>query len=138
MHKIEPNIPKEILYAEKLVYWMDEDFKVPFFNFRFGLDPIIGLIPWVGDVISFLISGLILKSLASAGMPKRLIWKMFANIALDFGVGLIPFLGDAWDFFNKANRKNLQLARQYFAPQDHAEPTPAKLDDDKTGLVPSV
>ncbi|MGB1317621.1 MAG: DUF4112 domain-containing protein [Flavobacteriales bacterium] len=119
MHKIEPIIPKEILYAEKLVYWMDEAFKIPFVNFRFGLDPIIGLIPWAGDVVSFAISSLILKSLVSAGMPKSLIWKMFGNIALDFGIGLVPLFGDVWDFFNKANRKNLMLARQYFEQQAH-------------------
>ena len=120
MHKIEPEIPKEILYAEKLVYWMDEAFKIPFINFRFGIDPLIGLIPWVGDVVSFVISALILKSLASAGMPKSLVWKMFGNIALDFGIGLVPFLGDVWDFFNKANRKNLRIARAYFETQHYA------------------
>ncbi|MFT4545966.1 MAG: hypothetical protein ACI9CU_000008 [Polaribacter sp.] len=134
MHKIEPNIPKEILYAEKLVHWMDEAFKVPFLNFRFGLDPIIGLIPWVGDVVSFVISGLILKSLASAGMPKRLVWKMFGNIALDFGVGLVPFLGDAWDFFNKANRKNLKLARDYFEAQAYANSTPILTNTAEVGV----
>lgn len=121
MHRIEPKIPKEIRYAEKLVYWMDEAFKVPFTNFSFGLDPVIGLIPWLGDAISFAISGLILKSLASAGMPKSLVWKMFRNIALDFGIGLIPMLGDVWDFFNKANRKNLILAKQYFEEQAKVE-----------------
>lgn len=117
MHKIESTIPKEVLWAEKLVHWMDDAFKIPLTKFRFGLDPLLGLIPWVGDVISFLISMLILKSLVSAGLPTRLVWKMFRNIVLDFGIGLIPFLGDVWDFFNKANRKNLKLVRAYFESQ---------------------
>ena len=123
MHKIESDIPKEIRWAGKMVYWMDDAFKVPFINFRFGLDPLIGLIPWAGDIVSFAISGLILKSLVSAGLPRRLIWKMFGNIAFDFGVGLIPLIGDVWDFFKKANRKNLLLAREYFDSQREVSPT---------------
>ena len=134
MHRIEPHIPKEIVWAEKLVFWMDEAIKVPFFKFRFGLDPLIGLIPWVGDAVSFVISLLVLKSLVSAGLPKRLIWKMFGNLALDFGVGLIPFLGDVWDFFNKANRKNLKLARLHF----EANSTTLPLEMDSKGSWPYV
>ncbi len=96
---------------------MDEAIRIPIIGFRFGLDPILGLIPWIGDLISFIISGLILKSLVSAGLPRKLLFKMFGNIVLDFGIGLIPLIGDIWDFFNKANRKNLKLARKYFESQ---------------------
>lgn len=128
MRKIESSVPKEILWAEKLVYWMDDLVKIPFTNFRFGLDPIIGLVPWVGDIVSFAISGLILKSLVSAGLPKQLIWKMFRNIAIDFGIGLIPILGDVWDFFFRANRKNLKLAREYFDSQEDFAPIEVDYD----------
>ncbi|MFT6760136.1 MAG: hypothetical protein ACJATS_001316, partial [Psychroserpens sp.] len=69
-----------------------------------------------------------------AGMPKRLVWKMFGNIALDFGVGLVPFLGDAWDFFNKANRKNLKLARDYFEAQAYANSTPILTNTAEVGV----
>lgn len=66
MHKVEQTFPKELEYAEKLVSIMDDKFKIPFVNFRFGLDPIIGLIPFGGDVITFLIS-----SYCSCAFPKR-------------------------------------------------------------------
>jgi hypothetical protein len=56
MYKIEQTIPKELEYAEKLVRLMDDRFKIPFINSRFGLDPIIGLIPVAGDIISFSIA----------------------------------------------------------------------------------
>lgn len=134
MRKIESTVPKEILWAEKLVYWMDDLIKIPFTNFRFGLDPLIGLIPWVGDIVSFAISGLILKSLISAGLPRQLIWKMFKNIAIDFGIGLIPIIGDVWDFFVKANRKNLKLAREYFDSQEGFSP----LEVDYDGAWPYI
>lgn len=114
MHRIEPGIPKEIEWAEKLVRLMDSQFKVPFINFRFGLDPLIGLIPWVGDLVTFAISALIVKSLVDEGLPKPLIKKMVLNIILDLAIGAIPIVGDVWDFFYQANRKNLQLAKEYY------------------------
>jgi hypothetical protein len=120
MYKIEPVIPKEIEWAERLVHLMDSQFKIPFINFRFGLDPIIGLIPVVGDLVSLAISALIVKSLVTAGMPRKLIFKMIANILLDFLIGEIPVVGDIWDFFNQANRKNLRLARAHFE-SEHTE-----------------
>lgn len=115
MYRIEDStVLKDIRLAEKLVKLMDSKFKIPFINFRFGIDPLIGLAPWVGDVVSFLISALIIKSLVGAGLPTPLIIKMIWNIILDLGIGSVPILGDIWDFFNKANRKNLKLAKEHF------------------------
>jgi hypothetical protein len=114
MYKIEQTFPKELEYAEKLVQLMDDQFKIPFLNFRFGIDPIIGLVPWAGDVISFIISALIVTSFVRNGVPFLVILRMIANIVLDLIVGGIPVLGSVWDFFFKANRKNLKLAREYF------------------------
>ena len=115
MYRIEDStVLKDIRLAEKLVKLMDSKFKIPFINFRFGIDPLIGLVPWVGDVVSFLISALIIKSLVSAGLPRPLIINMIWNIILDLGIGSVPVLGDIWDFFNKANRKNLKLAKEHF------------------------
>lgn len=96
---------------------MDDQFKVPFVNFRFGLDPIISLIPWAGDLVSFIISALILTALVRNGMPFSLIAKMVANIVFDLLIGLIPLAGSITDFFFKANRRNLKLAKEYFETQ---------------------
>ena len=93
---------------------MDDQFKVPFFGFRFGLDPILGLIPWAGDLVSFVISLLIIKSLFDAGLPRKLITKMVLSSLTDLAIGAVPFIGDVWDFFYKANRRNLKLAREFF------------------------
>jgi biotin transporter BioY len=114
MYKIEQTFPKELEYAEKLVQLMDDQFKIPFLNFRFGIDPIIGLVPWAGDLISFVISSLIISAFVRNGVPFLVILRMIANIVLDLIVGGIPVLGSVWDFFFKANRKNLKLAREYF------------------------
>lgn len=121
MHRIQPIIPKEIQWAEKLVHLMDDRFEIPIVKFKFGLDPIIGLIPWAGDVVTFAISALIIKALYDEGLPKSLIWKMLLTIVIDLIIGSIPVIGDVWDFVFKANRKNLKLAREYFESQPIAE-----------------
>ncbi|MBL4585891.1 MAG: DUF4112 domain-containing protein [Flavobacteriales bacterium] len=114
MEIISQGIPQELEYAEKLVRLMDSQFKIPILNIRFGLDPIIGLIPIAGDIVSFLISLLIIVALVRNGMPTSIVVRMVGNILLDLFIGGIPVLGDIWDFFNKANRKNLKLAKAHF------------------------
>lgn len=115
MYRIEATIPKELEWAEKLTRLMDDQFKIPFINFRFGLDPILGLIPWAGDVVAFAISALILSALIRNGMPFGLIIRMVANIVLDLIIGGVPVVGGVADFFFKANRANLKLAKEYFS-----------------------
>lgn len=117
MHRIENTIPKELELAERLTRLMDDQFKVPFINFRFGLDPVIGLIPWAGDIVSFAISILILSSIVRNGMPFWLIVRMVLNSVLDLLIGGVPVLGGIADFFFKANRINLKMAREYFESQ---------------------
>jgi len=107
-------IPKELEFADKLVTWMDDQFRIPILNIRIGLDPIIGLIPFAGDLVSFFISLLIVIALVKNGASNKLVLKMVGNIVLDLIIGGIPILGDAWDFFYRANRKNLNLAKAYF------------------------
>lgn len=117
MERIGPMIPKEIEQAERLVRLMDDQFRIPFLNIRFGLDPLIGMVPWLGDVVSFFISILILKSLTDAGFPRKLIGKLIGHMVLDLLIGAIPLVGDVWDFFFKANRRNLNVAKKYFESQ---------------------
>ncbi len=114
MEVVGPSIPKELEHAEKLVRLMDDQFRIPVLNIRFGLDPIIGLIPFAGDVITFVISALIIVALVRNGLPRKLVFKMVTNILLDLLIGGIPLLGDVWDFFHKANRKNLKMAKKHF------------------------
>lgn len=117
MHKLHPTIPKELEYAEKLVRLMDDQFKVPFVNFRFGLDPVLGLVPWVGDLLSLAVSVLIVSALVKHGVPKAVLAQMVVYILFDFFIGSVPVVGGVWDFFFKANRLSLRLAQKYFASQ---------------------
>lgn len=114
MYNLEKSLPQELVYAEKLVHLMDDQFRIPIINYRIGLDPLIGLIPWIGDIVTFSISSLIVMALVKHGVSKYVMFKMIGNILLDLVIGGIPVIGDLWDFFNKANRKNLKLAKEYF------------------------
>jgi hypothetical protein len=79
---------------------------------RIGLDPIISLIPGAGDVVSGLLSTVLITRAYQAGIPKATLLRMVANVGIDTVVGSIPLFGDLFDFAWKANTKNLQLYRQ--------------------------
>lgn len=94
---------------EKIAWLMDRS--IPIGGFRIGLDPILGLIPGLGDVLSTLISSVIIVQAQRAGVPKATVLRMMTNVGIDTVLGAIPFIGDIFDFAWKANNKNLELYR---------------------------
>jgi Domain of unknown function (DUF4112) len=102
---------------EPLFRWlaliMDEFFRMPGTRFRFGLDPIIGLIPGLGDTASSLVSALSLIQAARCGLPKIILARMSLNILINEIVGIIPGVGDAFSFWFKSNRRNYDLLQQH-------------------------
>lgn len=97
---------------ETLSRYLDGLFRIPGTGWRFGLDSVIGLIPNVGDVSTALVSFYILIAGVRYGVPKITLLRMAFNIGLDYLVGVIPFAGDAFDFFWKANHQNMELIRE--------------------------
>ncbi len=97
---------------ESLSKYLDNWIKIPVVGWRFGLDALIGLVPNVGDTVTSLASFYILFSGVRYGVPKITLLRMAFNIGLDYVVGAIPFLGDAFDFFWKANKQNMDLIRE--------------------------
>lgn len=90
---------------------LDDLFKIPGTNISIGLDGIIGLIPGVGDGLTFLFSSFIVYKAAIIGMPKAILARMTFNVLVDGILGAVPFIGDVFDFVWKANTKNLSLMR---------------------------
>lgn len=97
---------------DDLSFYLDGLFKVPGTGWRFGLDSLIGLIPNVGDTLTFLPSMYILVAGVRYGVPKITLLRMAFNIGLDYVVGLVPFVGDAFDFVWRANNQNMNLIRE--------------------------
>ena len=98
---------------EPLFRWvaivMDELIAFPNTKFKFGLDPLIGLVPGIGDTASAIVSALVLIQAARRGVPKILLARMSLNILINEIVGIIPGLGDAFSFWFKSNKRNYEL-----------------------------
>lgn len=96
---------------DQLSFYLDDLFRIPGVGWRFGLDALIGLVPNVGDTLTSFASFYILVAGVRYGVPKITLLRMAFNIAVDYLVGSIPFIGDAFDFVWKANKMNMNLIR---------------------------
>lgn len=96
---------------DDLARYLDGLFKVPGTDWRFGLDALIGLVPNIGDTLTLLPALYILVSGVRYGVPKITLLRMAMNLGLDYVVGSIPLIGDAFDFVWKANQRNMELIR---------------------------
>jgi Domain of unknown function (DUF4112) len=107
---------------EPLFKWlaliMDEFIRVPGTKFRFGLDPLIGLLPGLGDTGSALVSAFALIQAARLGVPKILLARMSLNILINEFVGIVPVVGDAFSFWFKSNARNYQIIKDHTAAPD--------------------
>jgi hypothetical protein len=92
-----------------LAAWTDTRYRIPGTPFRFGLDPIISLLPVVGDTISVAIGVLPIVEGKRAGVRRWVLLKMAANLGVDWLVGLVPIIGIVPDAWYKANTRNLRL-----------------------------
>ena len=83
------------------------------FGIRFGLDALVGLIPIIGDFSTTLAALYIIAQAANLGCPSSTILRMVLNVAWENIVGAIPFLGNLYDFYWKANNKNVALIEKH-------------------------
>ena len=97
----------------KLSRLMDTAFRIPGTPFRIGLDPIIGLLPGLGDLIDTAFSAYLLFLASQFGLPKNVLGWMVFNIGLEAIVGSIPLIGDVFDAFYKSNIRNLALLEKH-------------------------
>jgi hypothetical protein len=104
---------ERVLAAERRIGYvahaLDDLVAIPGTKSRIGLDPIIGLIPFVGDVVTSLVAMWIVLEAARFHLPGVVLVRMILNATFDFAFGLVPFLGDLFDLGFKANTRNLQL-----------------------------
>jgi len=100
-------------WAEGLVRFLDDGIRVPFTDFRFGFDAILGLLPVVGDAATGLTSAAILGLALKQGVPTIVLLRMVGNIAVDVLIGMVPVVGDAFDLVFKSNRRNLDLIERF-------------------------
>lgn len=97
--------------AKGIVYIMENRFRI--LGLKFGLDPLIGFVPWIGDAVSTVVAMYIVLLAKRMKLEQKHINVMLLNIAFDFLIGLIPFVGDVSDFFIRSNTKNLRIIEKH-------------------------
>jgi hypothetical protein len=95
--------------ARLLARLLDDAIPIPGTSYRIGIDPLIGLVPGIGDILGALLSTWLLVVASRLGAPPPVIARMGLNVAVDALVGAIPFAGDLFDAGWKANVRNLRL-----------------------------
>ena len=100
-----------------LAQLLDNSITIPGTRRKIGLDPIVGLIPGIGDLIGAVLSAYIILEAARADVSGFMLMRMVTNVALDTLLGSIPVVGDAFDAVWKSNTKNVSLLERHVAKQ---------------------
>lgn len=108
---------REIARLERFADLLDKSIKIPVLGWRVGLDPLVGLIPVVGDWLGAAASSWIVVRAAQYGVGRTTLLRMVANVALEATVGMIPVLGDLFDAWFRANIRNVELMRRDLEPE---------------------
>lgn len=97
--------------AEAITEILENRFSI--LGYRFGIEAILGFIPWAGDIMTLILSFYLIWIAYQLRVPEEKIARMVQHVIFDFFLGLIPFIGDISDVFYKANTKNLRLIKQH-------------------------
>jgi hypothetical protein len=112
--RIEPDAGDPRLRGIRLVTsLMDDAVEIPGTAWRVGLDPIVGLVPGVGDLATAIVSTWVLVAAWRIGAPASVLSRIVLNVGLDALAGVVPIAGDLFDFGFKANRRNLNLLERW-------------------------
>jgi hypothetical protein len=109
---------------QRLAYvaWLlDSSIPIPGTRFTVGLDALIGLFPFIGDLIGVVLSSYILSEASRLGAPKSVLMRMTFNIGIEGVVGIVPFAGDLFDAAFKANQRNVKLLNEWFDRPEKVE-----------------
>jgi hypothetical protein len=111
--------------VDRLRVWqrlLDSAFRVPGTTIRFGWDPIIGVVPWIGDAVAALLGSVIVWHAYRLRLPRVVLLRMVINIMIDVAIGMVPLFGDVADVFWKSNARNFVLLEHYAGTDRPARP----------------
>jgi hypothetical protein len=113
------NLTGSLKWVERIAYLLDDKFKIPGTNFRFGLDPVINLIPFAGDFSGFIVAAALVCVMAKQGVSRKVLILMVLNVILDAIIGAIPLVGNVFDFYYKSNSRNIKLLKEHYQEGKH-------------------
>ncbi len=108
------SLRERIERLDRLSRLLDIAFIVPGTNIRFGAEAIMRLVPGIGDAAASALSSLILYEAHRLGVSRRTLIRMAGNVAIEAIAGSVPIVGDLFDVAFRANRRNVQILREYF------------------------
>ncbi|CAE6940458.1 DUF4112 domain-containing protein [Vibrio sp. B1FLJ16] len=97
---------------QRLAWVLDSSIRLPG-GYRIGGDGIIGLIPGFGDALGAGLSSYIVIKAVSLNVPIIVLIRMMINVVLELVIGVIPIIGDMFDFMYKANERNVKLINEH-------------------------
>jgi hypothetical protein len=104
---------------EQIARLMDSKFKIPGTKIRFGIDPILSLLPVLGDVITLIISSMLIYTMHNRGASRKVVIKMMLNAGLDTAIGAVPLVGTFFDIFYRSNERNVKLLKEHYFEGKH-------------------
>lgn len=104
----------KLKWVETVSRLMDSQFRLPGTSLRFGLDPLLGIFPAIGQIPTFGISIALIITMAKHGASRNLVIRMVFNIILDLLIGSIPIIGTIFDVTYKANDRNVRLLQRHY------------------------
>ena len=119
---MDADAQRRLAWLRRAAWLLDGAARVPGTRFRFGLNSVIGLVPGGGDSALAILSLVIVWQAQHLGAPPALVRKMLANVAIEFGGGLVPIVGDLFDMGFKANLRNLALLEGHLLKQRDSAP----------------
>ncbi|MGH7482404.1 MAG: DUF4112 domain-containing protein [Longimicrobiales bacterium] len=130
-----PDDASRLRGLRRLARLLDRQFRIPGTRIRLGLDPLIGLLPGIGDVATGALSGWIVIAAARLGAPAPVLARMLFNLLTDVVLGAVPLLGDLFDVAWKANARNLDLLERHLADPRRARRSSVLAVTVVTGVV---
>ena len=99
--------------VKTLAKLLDNSIPIPGTGWKIGFDPLVGLIPGIGDLIGAVLSGYIILEAARSDVPAFTLARMLVNVGIDTLLGAVPAVGDLFDAAWKSNMKNVALLERH-------------------------
>lgn len=107
--------------SKKMAWLLDECIRIPGTDIKFGLDPILGLIPGGGEIVATIAGATVLGEAGKKGIPFKTLIRMGGNMLLNAVLGFFPFVGDLFSVWFKSNKRNYEMLNEYLDSEDGRE-----------------
>ncbi|GAB5557898.1 MAG: hypothetical protein SchgKO_21110 [Schleiferiaceae bacterium] len=108
--------------SQRLAKWLDSNYRIPGTNIKFGLDPLLGLVPIVGDAVGLFMSLALVLTMILHGTRGKVVALMITHSVVDALFGSIPIVGPFFDVWYKANNRNVRLLEAHYSEGKHDAP----------------